>query len=34
MNEVIEVHVKYDGKTHLVSHLRYIRKSPPQEFTV
>ena len=37
MNEVIEVHVKYGGKTHLVGHLRYIgkahRKSSLFEYT-
>lgn len=26
MNEVIEVHVKFGGKTHLVGHLRYLGK--------
>ncbi|MXW83659.1 MAG: type II toxin-antitoxin system HipA family toxin [Rhodothermaceae bacterium] len=27
MNEVIEVHVKFGGKTHLVGHLRYLGKA-------
>ena len=37
MNEVIEVHVQFGGKTHLVGHLRYIgkahRKSSLFEYT-
>ena len=37
MNEVIEVHVKFGGKTHLVGHLRYLgkahRKSSLFEYT-
>ena len=27
MNKVTEVHVKFDGKTHLVGHLRYLAKA-------
>ena len=27
MNEVIEVHVEFNGKTHLVGHLRYLSKA-------
>ena len=37
MNEVIEVHVRFGGKTHLVGHLRYLgkahRKSSLFEYT-
>lgn len=37
MNEVIEVHVKFGGKTHLIGHLRYLgkahRKSSLFEYT-
>jgi hypothetical protein len=30
MNEVIEVHVEFDGKTHLVGYLRYLGKTHRQ----
>ena len=27
MNDVIKVHVEFDGKTHLVGHVRYLSKA-------
>ena len=30
MNEIVEVHVEFDGKTHLAGHLRYLGKTHRQ----